>query len=123
MPTKGEIVADAFYSHMEAVDDTEEYEILMRVVRAFEDKEFALGDLAHRAGPERRVRQDISELKTVVQTSSSEVAARSSSAVADAASTVANAIVDAASASSHVQRCGPCRAKPFVLHWKFDDLC
>lgn len=115
MPTKGEIVADAFYSHMEAVDDTEEYEILMRVVRAFEDKEFALGDLAHRAGPERRVRQDISELKTVVQTSSSEVAARSSSAVADAASTVANAIVDAASASSHVQRCGPCRAKPFVL--------
>ena len=114
LPTKGEIVADEFYSHMQAVDDTEEYEWLMGVVRSIEDTEIARGDLAHRAGLERRVREDIADLKTTLQASSSTVAAQSSSAVAAAASTVSTAIVDAASSTSQIQRCRKCRAKPFI---------
>lgn len=118
LPTKGEIIADDFYSHMDAVDDTEEYSQLLSIVRAIEDDEIALGDLAHVPVSERHIRKDIATLKMAVEASTTSAAAaavESSNVVAVTASTISNAIVDAASSGSQVRRCDACSSKPFIL--------
>ena len=118
LPTKGEIIADVFYSHLNAVDESDEYKQLKTVTRTFEDIELGLGDLAHRAGPERRVRSDIAslgeDLKATVHAASSSATVCASSTVAAAANEVTNAVIDAASVGCEVQRCRKCKARPFV---------
>eukprot|EP00966_Prymnesium_polylepis_P319821 7376249-Prymnesium_polylepis.1 len=62
MPTKGELVSDAFWAHMTAVSESQQYLQILTIVRGFEQVVLAMGDLAHVGASERRTRQQIAQI-------------------------------------------------------------